>query len=55
MDWPRQPDETHPLTELLLADYQVVDFAKPHAEDSYLESSGHYCRAGRTRPVVVGR
>jgi Domain of unknown function (DUF4331) len=36
-DWPLQPDGTHPLTELYLGDYQVVDVAKPYAEDSYLE------------------
>lgn len=37
IDWPLQPDGTHPLTELYLADYQVVDVAKPYTEDSYLE------------------
>ena len=37
IDWPLQPDGTHPLTELLLADFQVVDVAKPFAEDGYLE------------------
>src|SRR5258708_29148833 len=37
IDWPLQPDGTHPLTELYLGDYQVVDVAKPYAEDSYLE------------------
>jgi hypothetical protein len=37
IDWPLQPDGTHPLTELYLADYQVVDVAKPFAENSYLE------------------
>jgi Domain of unknown function (DUF4331) len=37
VDWPLQPDGTHPLTELYLGDYQVVDVAKPYAEDSYLE------------------
>src|SRR5882757_5634504 len=37
IDCPLQPDGTHPLTELYLADYQVVDVAKPYAEDSYLE------------------
>jgi hypothetical protein len=37
IDWPLEPDGTHPLTELYLADYQVVDVAKPYAEDSYLE------------------
>jgi Domain of unknown function (DUF4331) len=37
IDWPLQPDGTHPLTELYLGDYQVVDVAKPYTEDSYLE------------------
>ena len=37
IDWPLQPDGTHPLTELYLGDYLVVDVAKPYAEDSYLE------------------
>jgi hypothetical protein len=37
IDWPLQPDGTHPLTELYLGDFQVVDVAKPYTEDSYLE------------------
>jgi Domain of unknown function (DUF4331) len=37
IDWPLQPDGTHPLTDVYLGDYQVVDVAKPYAEDSYLE------------------
>src|SRR5262249_54457166 len=37
VDWPPQPDGSHPLTELLLGDFLVVDVAKPYAEDSYLE------------------
>ncbi|MFG2846998.1 DUF4331 family protein [Kitasatospora sp. NPDC048296] len=37
LDWPTQPDGTHPLTELLLADFLVVDIAEPYAEDSYFE------------------
>jgi hypothetical protein len=37
LDWPMQPDGTHPLTELLLADFLVVDVGKPYAEDSYFE------------------
>ena len=37
-DWPIIADGTHPLTELLLADYLVVDVAKPYAEQgSFLE------------------
>ena len=31
------PDGAHPLTELLLADYLVVDVSKPFAANSYLE------------------
>jgi hypothetical protein len=37
IDWPLQRDGAHPLNELYLGDYQVVDVAKPYAEDSYLE------------------
>ena len=36
-DWPPDADGAHPLTELLLADFMVVDVSKPYAEDSYLE------------------
>ena len=36
-DWPLGPDGAHPLTELLLDDYLVVDVSKPFAEDSYFE------------------
>jgi hypothetical protein len=36
-DWPLGPDGTHPLTELLLADYLVVDATKPYSADSSLE------------------
>jgi hypothetical protein len=37
-DWPVGPDGAHPLTELILADYLVVDVAKPYAEHgSFLE------------------
>lgn len=36
-DWPLGPDGAHPLTELLLADFMVVDVSKPFAEDGYFE------------------
>jgi hypothetical protein len=36
-DWPLGADGAHPLTELLLADYLVVDLSRPYAEDSFLE------------------
>jgi Domain of unknown function (DUF4331) len=36
-DWPLGPDGSHQLTDLLLADYMVVDISKPFAEDSFFE------------------
>jgi hypothetical protein len=37
-DWPARDDGAHPLTELILADYLVVDVTKPYAEQgSFLE------------------
>jgi hypothetical protein len=38
IDWPVGPDGHHPLTELMLADYLVVDVTRPYVErGSYLE------------------
>ncbi len=38
VDWPPDDDGNHPLTELVLADFLVVDVAKPYVEQgSYLE------------------
>jgi Domain of unknown function (DUF4331) len=36
-DWPLDERGNHPLTELLLHDFLVVDVSKPFAEDSYFE------------------
>lgn len=36
-DWPLDEHGAHPLTELLLADFMVVDVSKPFSETSYLE------------------
>jgi len=36
-DWPLGPDGSHPLTDLLLADYLVVDLSKPYTENSFFE------------------
>jgi hypothetical protein len=36
-DWPLDEHGNHPLTELLLSDYLVVDASKPFAETSYFE------------------
>jgi hypothetical protein len=54
LDWPPQPDGAHPLTELLLADYLVVDAGKPYTEDSYLEIE-RALLAGRTHTTCGGR
>jgi hypothetical protein len=37
IDWPLDAAGTHPLTELLLNDYLVVDVSQPFAEDSCFE------------------
>jgi Domain of unknown function (DUF4331) len=44
--WPLDDEGTHPLTELLLADFLVVDMSKPYSEDSYFEIE---------RSLLVGR
>jgi hypothetical protein len=36
-DWPLDDQGRHPLTELLLADFLVVDTSRPLSEHSYLE------------------
>jgi len=36
-DWPLGPHGAHPLTDLLLDDYLVVDVSKPFADDACLE------------------
>ena len=36
-DWELGPDGAHPLTELLLADYLVVDVSRPYSADSFFE------------------
>jgi hypothetical protein len=37
LDWTLGEGGAHPLTELLLADYLVLDLAKPYTEQSYFE------------------
>ena len=37
VDWPLDQQGNHPLTELLLADFLVVDASKPFSETSYFE------------------
>jgi hypothetical protein len=53
-DWPLGPDGSHPLTDLLLADYLVVDVAKPYAENSFFEIE-HAMLEGRPHETCGGR
>ena len=54
IDWPLDEHGNHPLTELLLADFLVVDASKPFSETAYFEigtSDGrgsHACYMRRT-------
>lgn len=54
VDWPLGPDGAHPLTELLVADYMVVDVSRPFAPDSYLEIE-QATLAGRPHETCGGR
>jgi hypothetical protein len=36
-DWPLDENGAHPLTEILLADFMVVDISKPFSEESFFE------------------
>ncbi len=53
-DWPLDDRGTHPLTELLLADFLVVDMSKPFDEDGYLEIERAILR-GATHKTCGGR
>ena len=53
-DWPPEADGTHPLTDLILADFMVVDVSKPYAEDSYLEIERMLLK-GATHQTCGGR
>ncbi|WP_327099338.1 DUF4331 domain-containing protein [Nocardia vinacea] len=61
IDWPPDAHGTHPLTELLLADFMVIDVSKPYAEDSYFEierallnGASHQSCGGRSLNDDVG-
>jgi hypothetical protein len=53
-DWPLDEQGDHPLTELLLHDYLVVDVSKPFAEDSCFEIE-QALLGGRTHTTCGGR
>ena len=54
IDWPLDQQGNHPLTELLLADFLVVDTSKPFREISYFEIE-HAMLEGRTHATPGGR
>jgi hypothetical protein len=55
VDWPLDEHGAHPLTELVLADYLVLDPAKPYTEQgSFLEIEMAH-RAGRAHDTCGGR
>jgi hypothetical protein len=53
-DWPLGPDGSHPLTDLLLADYLVVDASKPYSGTSYFEIERAVMK-GRPHETCGGR
>ncbi|HEX5691077.1 MAG TPA: DUF4331 family protein, partial [Roseiflexaceae bacterium] len=53
-DWPLDAQGNHPLTDLLLADYLVVDVAKPFADESCYEIEAALL-GGRTPTTCGGR
>ncbi len=53
-DWTFDADGRHPATDLILADYLVVDPSKPYSEDSFFEIE-LAMMAGRTHQSSGGR
>jgi hypothetical protein len=53
-DWPLGPDGTHPLTDLLLDDYLVVDVSRPFSANGCLEIE-HAVLEGRPHQTCGGR
>ncbi|MGW4518990.1 DUF4331 family protein [Streptomyces sp. NPDC004393] len=53
-DWPLDEQGAHPLTELLLADFLVVDLSKPFSEDGCFEIETALV-AGRPHTTCGGR
>jgi hypothetical protein len=53
-DWPLDKNGSHPLTELLLHDFLIVDVSKPFAEDTYFEIEQAMLQ-GRTHKTCGGR
>jgi hypothetical protein len=54
IDWPPDDQGVHPLTEMLLADFLVVDTSKPFFDNSFLEIE-RAVLAGRPHTTCGGR
>jgi hypothetical protein len=54
-DWPVGEDGSHPLTELVLADYLVVDVTKPHVEQGSFLDIELSARRGEAHVTCGGR
>ena len=54
-DWPADETGAHPLTELVLADFLVLDFTKPYAEQGSFLEIELATRAGRPHETCGGR
>jgi hypothetical protein len=55
VDWPLHENGAHPLTELLLADFLVVDITKPYAEQGSFLEIELAAREGRAHETCGGR
>ena len=55
VDWPLDENGAHPLTELVLADYLVVDVTKPYAEQGSFLEIELAARDGRAHQTCGGR
>src|SRR2546429_1171442 len=55
IDWPMNGNGIHPLTELVLADYLVVDVTKPYADQGSFFEIERATREGRAHETCGGR
>ena len=55
VDWPLDENGAHPLTELMLADFLVVDVTKPYAEQGSFLEIELAARDGRAHQTCGGR
>ena len=54
VDWPVDADGNHPLAEMLLADFMIVDAWKPFGDNTFLEIE-RAARDGRPHETMGGR